>query len=112
VFARGLLKNWKVPVYFAIDQTMTRNILDEVTLAMEQLKFIVRGASFDLGNTHFVSNVGELQGQHCYPNPADHSREFYLVPDPPHLLKLLRNHLFKKGFFFTFSKIYHENGFV
>ena len=97
VMARGLIKNWKIPVFFAIDTPMTKKVLDEITQCMEEKSFVVRGTSFDLGNKEFLSDIGFKNGANSYPNPADPSRSFFLVPDPPHLLKLFRNHLFDKG---------------
>lgn len=98
VFAKGLFTKWKTPVYFAVDENMSSPTLLKIVSAVEKAGFLVRGVSFDLGNKKFLSDVGFTAHQnHFFVNPEDESRKVYLVPDPPHLLKTLRNHLFEKG---------------
>lgn len=41
----------------------------------------------------------------CFPNPADASRNIYIFADPPHLLKLFRNHLIDNGYMWDNNKI-------
>ena len=95
--ARGLLTGWKVPIFYAIDTSMRKAILDTIILRLEDHCFNVRGVCFDLGNREFMSDVGFFTGKSSMPNPSDPSMEVYLIPDVPHLLKLFRNHLFQKG---------------
>ena len=64
---------------------------------MEVKGFKVLGASFDLGNKEFVADAKLMSGHYFIPSPEDETRKFYFIPDPPHMLKLLRNHLFEKG---------------
>ena len=96
VMVRSLISGWKLPVYFSTDENMTIDILSEITQALEYRGFTVRGASFDLGNKTFMSQCKFDKGKHFIPHPVDPRRRFYLLPDPPHLIKLLRNHVFSK----------------
>lgn len=98
VFLRGVVTKWKTPVYFALDEPMSLSIMNNIIKSVENANFRVRGVSFDLGNKGFMKDVGFTKGQaHFFLNPADSSRKVYLMPDPPHLLKTLRNHMFEKG---------------
>ena len=78
---------------------------------MEEKAFRVWGSSFDLVNKEFLSDIDFKNGTHKIGNPADPARSFYFVAEFPHMLKLFRNHMFDKGFWFpknpldeTFSK--------
>lgn len=97
VIARGLISGWKIPVYFAADEPMTLRILKTIVMELEKKGFKVWGASFDLGNKEFLADIKFKDGNYCMDNPVDRERKFYFVPDPPHMLKLFRNHLFEKG---------------
>ena len=76
------------------------DLLKEVVLKMEQKAFQVWGSSFDLGNKEFLSDIDFKNGTHKIGNPADPARSFYFVAEFPHMLKLFRNHMFDKGFWF------------
>ena len=98
--ARGLITGWKLPVYFSTDEHMTLETLTEITESLENIGFTVRGASFDLGNKVFLSQVDFSKGTYAIQHPVDPRRKFFLLPDPPHLLKLMRNHILEKGVYF------------
>ena len=96
VMVRSLISGWKLPIYFSTDENMTIDILSEIIRALEERGFTVRGVSFDLGNKGFMSQSKFNEGKYYIPHPADPRRKFYLLPDPPHLIKLFRNHVFSK----------------
>lgn len=98
VFLRGIVTKWKTPVYFGLDEPMSLETVNIIVKAVEVAGFRVRSVSFDLGNKVFLKDVAYTK-EHSYfiPNPTDSLRKTYLLPDPPHLLKTLRNHLFQKG---------------
>ena len=100
VMARGLLTSWKTPVYFDVDQPMTKETINTIIASLEDRGFKVWGVSCDLGNQHFLSEVQFYDGFHYFPNPVDPARKVYIIPDVPHMLKLWRNHLFDKDFLF------------
>ena len=89
-----------MPVYFGSDTSMRLDLLKEVVLKMEEKGFRVWGSSFDLGNKEFLSDIDFKNGTHKIGNPSDPARSFYFVADFPHMLKLFRNHMFDKGFWF------------
>ena len=100
VMVRSLISGFKLPIYFSTNENMTVEILSEITRALEARGFTVRGASFDLGNKGFMSQTNFNKGKYYIPHPVDPRRRFYLLPDPPHLIKLLRNHVFSKVKYF------------
>lgn len=57
----------------------------------------------------FLSDICFKTGTNNIQNPANPERSLYFVADFPHMLKLLRNHMFEKGFWFPknpFEKLY------
>ena len=66
-----------MPVYFGSDSSMRLNLLKEVVLKMEEKGFKVRGASFDLGNKEFLSDINFKNGTHKIENPADQVLLFF-----------------------------------
>ena len=97
IMVRNLKEGWKLPIYFNTDVNMSIEILKEVILPLEELGFVVRGASFDLGNSSFLSECNFTDGNYYIPHPADHKRKFYIYADPPHLIKLIRNRVLSMG---------------
>ena len=98
-----------MPCFFGIDTPMTLELMWQIVADLEEKGFRVRGCSFDLGNQEFKRDTGLLNGVHKLRNPSAPDRWFYLTPDAPHELKLLRDHCFSKQFLFPkdpFSKRY------
>ena len=48
----------------------------------------------------FLSDICFKTGTNNIQNPANPERSLNIVADYPHMLKLLRNHMKKKGFWF------------
>ena len=65
---------------------------------MENEGFTIRGVVCDMGNPTFQKQFDMKNLNHFFKNPADSTRNVYLFPDVPHMMKLARNHLFDKGF--------------
>ena len=109
IIARGVITGWKMPVYFGCDVPMRQELLMNVVKQMESKGFVVRGCSFDLGNKEFLSGINFKSGTYKIPNPAEPDRSFYFLADIPHMMKLFRNHMFDKGFWFPkdpFKKLF------
>ena len=87
-------------MYFEVDEPMRVEVLQKIIETLEEPGFKVRGVSFDLGNPSFLSEVKFYEGENFIEHPLDPNRKLYLVPDVPHMLKLFRNHMFNKGFYF------------
>ena len=78
---------------------MEKPLLLEIISNCEKVGVQIYGVVFDMGNHNFMSKFRLLRdGLNYFPNPVDSSRSVYLFLDPPHLLKLLRNHCLDKGF--------------
>ena len=52
VFARGLFKSWKQPIYYDFDQAMTSEILIEIIRQLFEVSFTVVAFVCDLGPTN------------------------------------------------------------
>ena len=73
--------------------------MDKIIVRLETEGFNIHGTILDLGNGTFLKNIGFSKKKAFYfANPFDPKRKVYLFPDAPHMLKLLRNHLFDNGF--------------
>lgn len=100
VMARGLLSNWKQPVYYQFDTPMTVEILNEIIVSLESCGYKVLAQVSDLGaeNRSLWKKLQINSRNTSYRNPADPEREIFVFADIPHLLKLIRNHFLDKGF--------------
>lgn len=100
VMARGLLSNWKQPIYYQFDQQMTPEIIKNIILELYTTGFTVVAIVSDMGpgNMKFLSSLNVSFDKSCYfSHPADDSLNVYVFVDVPHLIKLLRNHVLDKG---------------
>lgn len=98
---RGLLSNWKQPVYYKFDQPMTKDILNEIIVALYEANFIVVGICSDMGtgNVRLWSMLNVGHNKNCtFNHPSDNSLKIFVYADVPHLIKLIRNHLLDDGF--------------
>ena len=97
---RGLLTNWKQPIYFDFDVTMTKQLILDVILRVEKTGYNVKACVCDMagGNRGLLTSLGVSEVKPYFPNPADESMRVWCLADVPHALKLLRNHLLDSGF--------------
>uniref|UniRef100_A0A182XQ36 THAP-type domain-containing protein n=1 Tax=Anopheles quadriannulatus TaxID=34691 RepID=A0A182XQ36_ANOQN len=100
VMARGLFKNWKQPIYIGFDKKMCKATIISLIEKLSAIGVNVAAIVSDNGS----SNIGcwnEL-GAHNFTKPYfEHpvtKKNVYIIPDTPHLLKLLRNWLVDYGF--------------
>ena len=100
VILRSLFSNYKETIYFEFDRNMTLDLIEKLVIESESRGLKIYGLSFDLGNKTLLSEIGFRDLKNKIINPADKSRYIYLFPDPPHMIKLLRNHCFDKGLLF------------
>ena len=77
---------------------MTKKLIHKIIKRMESEGFKIRGVVCDMGNPTFNKQFDMKNLNHFFKNPADETRNVYIFPDVPHLIKLARNHLFDKGF--------------
>ena len=105
VMVRGVISNWKQPVsYYLVHETSKS----------EQLKDILREAfhhleSLDLNIVALVSDQGSnfqkfIAGEKVKPKRPYiewDGKQYFIINDPPHLLKSVRNNLMKYQFSFV-----------
>ena len=93
---RGLFSPQKQPVYYDFDKNMDKKLLNEIITKMENNGFKVYGAVFDMGNHTLIKQLKLKDGNYFMENPVDASRNVYMFPDVPHIIKRARNHLIGK----------------
>ena len=97
VMIRGLFKNFKQPVYYEFDKTMTKDILFDLIHRLEDIGLSVESVTSDMGakNMSLWKELGIRPGNSSF---EYNGRQIELFADVPHLLKLLRNHFLDQGF--------------
>lgn len=101
VMARGLISNWKQPVFYDFDQPMKKEILNQIISALFNAGFTVVAIVSDMGpmNMKYFSEMNIAHDKDCsFPHPCNESMRIFLFVDVPHLIKLLRNHFIDQGF--------------
>lgn len=101
VMARGLMSQWKQPVFYQFDQPMTVTILNDIISSLYNSGFIVAAVTADMGigNMSLWSKLGISHETHCFfKHPSDENLKIFVFADVPHLLKLIRNHFIDTGF--------------
>jgi len=101
VMMRGLFKQWKQPIFIGFDTKMTKDIIIEIISRLSEKDINVVAIISDNCQT----NIGcwkELGARDdvekpYFPHPKT-NKNVYVIPDTPHLLKLLRNWLLDHGF--------------
>lgn len=101
VMVRGLLANWKQPVYYKFDQPMNQEILLKIISQLYKAGFMVTAIVSDMGSGNMglwkEFNVGHKKN--CsFQHPEDSACQIFVFADAPHLIKLLRNHFIDQGF--------------
>nr|CAH7736811.1 unnamed protein product [Callosobruchus chinensis] len=99
---RGLVPNWKQPIYYQFDQPMVKDVLLKIISKLFEANFIVVAIVSDMG-TGNVALWRELNVGHdkkCnFAHPCDDSLKIFVWADVPHLIKLVRNHLIDHSFY-------------
>nr|CAH7744645.1 unnamed protein product [Callosobruchus chinensis] len=85
VMIRGLVPNWKQPIYYHFDQPIVKDVLLKIISNLFEANFIVVAIVSDMG-TGNVALWRELN--------VGHDKKYV-----PHLIKLVRNHLIDHSFY-------------
>ena len=95
VIARGIIGNWKQPIFYNFDCRMSKNILFDIISQLEDCGYPVHATVCDLGgsNIGLLRDLGITVENPNFLNPHDTSRSIHIFADPPHLLKLIRNNV-------------------
>ena len=98
VMVRGLFHNWKQPIFYDFDQPMTKKLLFEIIEKLEDIGVQIWSITCDCGPTNqgLLKSLKVTHTTTTFSNPVDDSREVFCFLDPPHLLKLIRNHVIDK----------------
>ena len=100
IFARGLVHNWKQPIYTAFDEAMKKEKLFFGITEMENRGAKIIQIVSDMGgsNRGLWRELGVSAQRPFFEHPLDESRIIFVMADPPHLIKLVRNNLLTHGF--------------
>lgn len=105
VMVRGLTLKWKqVMGYFITDNCISsiqlKAIIEEAVAMLTRTGLTVTAIVMDQGSTQWKW-VDNLKVSHQHPSSVIESQECFIIPDPPHLLKNLRNHFQRKDIEYT-----------
>jgi hypothetical protein len=98
IMARGLFSKWKTPIFVGFDTKVTKDLLNKVIAALDEISYDVAAITSDLGggNQGLFSSLGVTHKRCHFPHPVT-GNKITVFPDVPHLLKLTRNWLFETG---------------
>ena len=105
---RGIARNWKQPItYYFTASTCKANQIHNLLLDclnnLHDIGLTVKGVISDQGSNFLqLSNTLGITPEKPY--FVHSSRKYYYLFDPPHLLKSVRNNLFKHNIFFDNGK--------
>lgn len=99
VLIRGLMGQWKQPVFFDHEGKMTKDKLFSIITAVENAGFYVVAIVSDLGggNRSLHNDLGVTPSKPYFENPSN-GCNIYTLADVPHLIKLIRNNFVDYGF--------------
>ncbi|KAL4090254.1 hypothetical protein QTP88_025136 [Uroleucon formosanum] len=113
VIARGLVKDWKQPIYFDYDTNMTKKLLFYIIKGIRNIGYDTVGIVNDMGpsNIGLWRNLNISITNTSFVHPYT-QRKIHVFADFPHLMKLLRNHLLDlyAQFFFKGTSAVHYGG--
>lgn len=99
IMARGICEDWKQPIFYDYDRTLTKNLLYKVITKLENIGYPVYAINSDLGgsNRGLWNSLNITENTTWFINPISNKR-VYAFADAPHMIKLLRNHFLDTGF--------------
>jgi hypothetical protein len=100
MMVRPLFSQWKQPVYYDFDKSMTKGIYMDIVSKLYESGYTVIATTCDMGATNraFWKSLGVSSDNVSIPHPNDPKANIYFFADTPHVLKLLRNHFHDSGF--------------
>lgn len=102
IMARGIIGNWKQPIYYSFDTCLSKDLIFEIIKKLEAIEYSVAGITTDLGgsNRGLWNDLGISTKKTWFVNPVN-GKNVYVFGDVPHLIKLFRNHFLDSGFLFN-----------
>lgn len=98
VIVRGLFGEWKHAVYVAFNENMTGRILTKIVDKLEEVGLRPCAAVADMGGSNRSTWTDlAITEEKPYFHTGSNNRVFVFA-DPPHVIKLARNHLIDSGY--------------
>ena len=96
---RGLVGNWKQPVFFDYDVSMNVELLSQIIFHVEAAGAEVVAIVCDMGsaNMKLWRDLGISESRPYVPHFHRNDAQLHFFADIPHALKLLRNHILDEG---------------
>lgn len=112
IMARGLSCKWKIVTgYIFIRNTLCpyeiHGIVHQSVCALENIGLKVHGCIMDLeiNQQTFQKVYGQGEDKNYIRHPCDQERKFWIIFDPPHILKCIRNNFLNYDIEFSGNKI-------
>lgn len=110
VMMRGLVNNWKQPVFFDYDCSISKDLLFEIIKFIEDAGFYVAAIVSDLGGgNRGLHRDLKINHEQPYFQINSESHRIYTLADVPHLLKLIRNNFLDHGLILEENKEINKN---
>lgn len=97
--ARGVISNWKQPVFYSYDFNMSEEALSSIISSLHDSSYDVVSVTSDMGSSNVALwktlEVSPLKSSFHHPVTKE---DIFVFADAPHLLKLSRDHLLDSGF--------------
>lgn len=102
---RGLMSNWKQPVYYSYDTPIKSEVLFHVISILYESGYNIVAMTSDMGSTNLnllkTLNISYENPTFIHPSTGQRIHTF---ADVPHLLKLIRNNYLDHGFIINEGK--------
>ena len=91
-FARGLVRNFRIPIFADFDTPVTKELLTELITKVEEAGAEVIAEVNDMApdNVGLWKSMGVTPERPYFVHPLDPNRKVFCLADPPHLIKLSR----------------------
>ncbi|KAE9526262.1 hypothetical protein AGLY_013893 [Aphis glycines] len=98
VVARGLVSNWKQPIYYSFDTAMTKDLLLNIIKELYSIGYETISIVNDMGpkNMCLWRDLNIAIENTSFEHPCS-KQLIHIFADVPHLVKLTRNHFLDKG---------------
>lgn len=99
IMARGVMENWKQPIFYNFDTKLTKAIIETAIQKLHTIGYEVAAVVTDMGgaNRGLWGSMGVNENQPFFVNPCVENKKVYVFSDAPHLIKLFRNHFLDTG---------------
>lgn len=98
VLVRGLFGDWKQTVYVAFNENMTGAILKSIVDRLEKVGLRPCASVADLGGSNRGTWTDLAITEKTPYFESSNKNKIYVFADPPHMIKLARNHLIDSGY--------------